>query len=572
VTGMDWGRIDRDLFDRIVDTILGRLHGDRGHAPEGRGGDDGIDYTIDGNDIIYQYKFFPDGQNTAARRRQIKRSFLSAEKHNPREWVIVIPAKLLGAMRTFILGLSSTITITIRDRAWLDNQLIDHPDLAEYFQYRTDIDYLHARAEALKVNPLFRSPAEVIDKTATLKRAIDASDPDWTFDISTVGGEIVQTLRAKDPNAHIRSPITISYTTAIDSGSAEQTQLELGYNYGVVEPIRLSGTAVRDFKITGPELVAFEGPVGALELLPDPDSASPWVDTDITVRDPDDTVLGTHLGHSRLLSRGSKGITLEFRIGDLLRMLFRVPDDQNDDGRADFTTEDFSGKPIPDVLAIADFVTQLRQGSSVDYQINGARLMRIVLVGDVDPGRPGYFEETRLLADDLAVIEQETRARFRFPQTLTGFDRVAIRNARLMLQGYVVAHATHTAFGAKVSGELDPAIETFFDGEPRWMKWEGSPGQFEVLGQVIEVPVVAVGGPVRLAEDDIAAIRTAVENGSSTDGLPLKFHLTDPDDRLRLWLPDRFKAEQLWITPWDLPGIEQPVGTMSAIQTSLRSS
>ena len=35
---------------------------------------------------------------------------------------------------------------------------------------------------------------------------------------------------------------------------------------------------------------------------------------------------------------------------------------------------------------------------------------------------------------------------------------------------------------------------------------------------------------------------------------------------MRLWLPDRFKGEQLWITPWDLPGIQQPAGTFSAIQ------
>jgi hypothetical protein len=84
LTGVDWTRIDRPLFDRIVDTILGRLHGDRGYAPEGRGGDGGIDYTLDDNEIIYQYKFFPDGANTNSRRRQLKRSFMSAEKYNPK--------------------------------------------------------------------------------------------------------------------------------------------------------------------------------------------------------------------------------------------------------------------------------------------------------------------------------------------------------------------------------------------------------------------------------------------------------------------------------------------------------
>jgi hypothetical protein len=104
MSGLDWSRIDQPLFDHIVDTILGRMFGERGFAPEGRGGDEGIDYTVDDNTIIFQHKFFPDGTNTSSRRRQIKRSFTAAMAHEPKEWVIVIPAKLLPAMRDYVLG------------------------------------------------------------------------------------------------------------------------------------------------------------------------------------------------------------------------------------------------------------------------------------------------------------------------------------------------------------------------------------------------------------------------------------------------------------------------------------
>jgi hypothetical protein len=54
-----------------------------------------------------------------------------------------------------------------------------------------------------------------------------------------------------------------------------------------------------------------------------------------------------------------------------------------------------------------------------------------------------------------------------------------------------------------------------------------------------------------LAEDNIGTIRTAVNNGSSMDGLPLKFHLIDPNDRLRLWLPDRLEPARNRSTCWD---------------------
>lgn len=129
MTGLDWTRIDRPLFDRIVDTILGRIYGNRGFALDGRGGDEGVDYTVDNNKIIFQYKFFPDGSNTASRRRQIKQSFTAAMMHQPREWIVVIPAKLLPAMRTYIVNLSAEIKITIRDREWLDNRLSTTPTL-----------------------------------------------------------------------------------------------------------------------------------------------------------------------------------------------------------------------------------------------------------------------------------------------------------------------------------------------------------------------------------------------------------------------------------------------------------
>lgn len=70
-------------------------------------------------------------------------------------------------------------------------------------------------------------------------------------------------------------------------------------------------------------------------------------------------------------------------------------------------------------------------------------------------------------------------------------------------------------------------------------------------------------GRPRLSDDNIAAVRAAIDQGL-TDGVPLTFQLA-PDDRLRIWMPDRLNREVLSITPWNLPGIEQPAGTLPAI-------
>jgi hypothetical protein len=283
------------------------------------------------------------------------------------------------------------------------------------------------------------------------------------------------------------------------------------------------------------------------------------------VTDADSTTLGTHLGRSRLLARGSKGITIEVQMGELLRMLFRSPDNEGENGRVDFITEDFSNHPIGEVLAVSDFLTQLRRGCTVDFRVDGSRLMRIILNSVIDADLSEHFHETRAIADDLAVVERETKSRFRYPATLTGLDRVNIRNVRLILEGHVVAHPTDNQIGTKINGEINPTtLEMLLTGQPGWIKWQASPGHVTVLGEVIELPELAVGGPARLSEDNIAAVRTAIDQGGSTDGMQLTFRL-DPDDRLRIWMPGRLKREVLWITPWNLAGIEQPSGTLAAI-------
>ena len=162
--------------------------------------------------------------------------------------------------------------------------------------------------------------------------------------------------------------------------------------------------------------------------------------------------------------------------------------------------------------------------------------MRIILNGVIDADWSEHFQETRAIADDLTVIEHETKARFRYPATLTGLDRVNIRNVRLILEGHVVAHPIDNQIGAKINGEFDPTtLEVLLNGQPGWIKWQSSPGHVMVLGEVIELPEHAVGGPARLSEDNLAAVRAAIDHGS-TDGMPLTFRL-DPDDRLRIWMP-----------------------------------
>ena len=232
--GIDWNSIGQPTFDQIVDTLLVREFGTRGHAVNGRGGDGGIDYTVDNDKIIFQYKYFPDGFTSESRRTQIKKSFKKAMTHDPDEWILVVPAVPTPWERRFVTGLGRAYRakILIRDRAWLDDQLSRHRDIDEHFRFGSDIDFLYDKGERFKHNPVIRDMTDVADRMVAIEDSLGVADADWGFDIHSVDGQITQVLRPKDPNAAERSPITISFTAAVQVGSPEAQDLENANAFG----------------------------------------------------------------------------------------------------------------------------------------------------------------------------------------------------------------------------------------------------------------------------------------------------------------------------------------------------
>jgi hypothetical protein len=119
MSGISWSTIGDDKFENIIDILLGREFGIRGHAVDGRGGDGGVDYEVDDGKIIFQYKYFWNGITVSrTRKAQIEKSFKKAMENDREEWILVVPAKLTPHERRFITGLGKgrRIKITIRDK------------------------------------------------------------------------------------------------------------------------------------------------------------------------------------------------------------------------------------------------------------------------------------------------------------------------------------------------------------------------------------------------------------------------------------------------------------------------
>lgn len=562
MSGINWRASTRETFEKIVEILLRREFGLRGHAVDGRGGDGGIDYDVDDAKIIFQLKFFPEGFPTSSTRRtQIRDSFKEALKHDPDEWFLVVPANLTPHERRFVTGLGKgkRVKIDIRDETWLDDQLMQpaNKDLLDHYLYASDIDYLHARAEVFKNNPVIRDAGDVADRVRAVSEAVDIVDPNWTLDFASIGGEIVQTLVPKDPAAPERAPVSITFTAVIPVDSPELKALEEADNYGYTKEIRLPGDMVRDFQVHGTRLLQSSDDVAELRLGPIPGLIN-WQPGELVLTGAAGERLGVFLVNTCIRSQAARGSTYEITLGKVLTLTLRVPFDpaDQDPDNIHFSFNDPAGQPTTELFEVGDFIVKLRTAASWELRINGQPEIEMESSTRTPADLVGEFRQLRLLADDLRVIEAGANTRFRWPARVEARERVEIRNVRLMLDGHCVADPTANSITVELTGDRGETLDQLLSTDLKWLRLTKKPAQFELLGQSIIFPQLCYIGYVFLTQDEVDSVAQAFDDNRA-QGHQVTLRMR-PGDRVRLFLPDRRDPNTPPdITPWNVDGIHQ---------------
>jgi hypothetical protein len=559
MNGIDWHTIGNPTFERIVDTLLSIEFGDRGRPIEGRGGEGGTpgDFSVDGGKIVFEYKYFPDGFPVkSSRRSQIKRSFKAACKGNPEEWILIVPTKLTFWEQKFMSQLAGDAGVKVgyRDRTWLDTELGLRPNLANYFRHYSNNDYLQEKAEQFKHNPVIKDSADLVERVRMLMAAAADADPDWTWDISTQDGMIVQTLRARHANAALLSPVELSFNTLIPAGSEKAKELQQADAFGYVKPISIPGNLVKDFRVTGPPIVAQAGEVAELQLVPI--EPGEWVDADLVLTDDAGEVLGIYLARIRGAGKGREGFTFEVAVGSLLSMTFRAPHQMGQAGEADFSFAEATGAGIRDLFDATDFVCQLGAATRLQVKTGDAQVVLMDVAGQLNRSWVNDYRQVRAIADDLLVIEAETKARFRYPARIDAEERVMIRNIRLMLEGHVVAHPTWTTLTAQLTGIREEGLDRLLTVDPYWIVRSNEWATLPLLGQEIKLSEFCIGGIVTLEPGHLQEVQAALAAGTA-NGMTLRMSCRS-GDRLRMYLGGRIDQHRtLEITPWNIEGINQ---------------
>lgn len=574
---VDWARQDQPTFDRIVEALVRHRFGDRVRAVNGRGGDDGIDIEItleDGRLWILQLKFYPEGFSSVwgKRRTEIRKSFKAAREHSPAKWTLVVPCLCTNPENKFVTNLNGGTQppkITVIDRDDLDGWLADAPAIDAYVQRNATSELRQmARDFNQERAALLGGVPDLAERIRNLGSVVDAVDLDWAVDFARRGDTTSVTVRPRDPDAPVRSPI--GFTVEMNQLGEEHAdlgrQLLRNIGFATSEPVQIPGGVVRSVRFDGPEFIAGEYPPGAVEI--NKGSIGPAVGRVLELRAfRDNTMMASYDGRITHAARGSFGGSIEAEFcGGHLAMRLRLPHDVE-------SAQESSAFPVEPGIdlrlnydAVQPSVVEevlstrrvLRFATRLEARVNG-ELLTAVRPAGVPQTAEDY--DTDLLAieefaHDLDVVQRHTRQFFDIPEAMQPGDRVKMRVARLLIGGYIVASPRARNFTLEMTGADTPEVRAQLT-EPRPIVWPAGPYAVTAAGRELIIGDVYAVHPQATAINGEKAI--AALDAGEAQGFHVHFRPGD-DPFFYLTLADvpPDKVHTRLLAQWTLHGVDQP--------------
>ncbi|MFD7008121.1 hypothetical protein [Rhodococcus jostii] len=478
MSAVDWDRIGIDKFERIVDTLMARKW--QGIAevicPDGRGGDGGIDIEVRQGERrrVYQLKYFPDGFSgnmKKTRTDQIRSSFKRAMKLDPApvEWTLVVPSKLIPGEREFVEGLEQYVDegtkppkISILDRVELDLLLLAHPDVYAYLgreQMRSDVELYR-----LETATLVGGTDALTERITGLGDLADSTDLYWAVDFAREGDQVTYTARPKDPNAHIKSPITATIAGSFGSEhTAVQRQFEHALKYGASGPVVLPPEVVRQLTISGPELIA--GQHSNVEVRFEPLSENPHVGelAELKFFDAEGNEAAAHEGRVTYINNGSIGLTLRIEFYEHVQVELHYPLDKSIPGDGQISYNFTRIRPA-DALRVIELVRSLRSPGVCKTYIDGRFMWSMeASAAAVREDSDDELDVLYGIARDLVTVQDFCNTKFAIPDEVTAIERINLRVARILIEGYVAASPEAPTGIMQLVGNDSPRIRLLLE-------------------------------------------------------------------------------------------------------------
>jgi hypothetical protein len=272
---IDWDDVCRnpDDFERVVKLLLQRLH-PYGEVIDGRGGDGGREFQVRTPDslLLYEAKSFTGrvSERSPKRRAQVERSLVSAARHQPNAWHLVVPIDHNPDELNWFDGLRNGDFPFIghwRGQTWLEEQLAQHDDLVRYATADKLLEYV--RLYKIETEALAGGVPDLLRRQRALTELGDTISPHWRPVVGHLeDGTPVVSLQAKHPGAADEAPITFRMSAAIPVEPAtEQLREQVRDSIDFGTTVEIPGNYLAEFTSQGPPGLGLPGPDSVIDRV-----------------------------------------------------------------------------------------------------------------------------------------------------------------------------------------------------------------------------------------------------------------------------------------------------------------
>lgn len=569
---VDWVGLGEDGFSRIVQVMVKRRWAGIGHvhSPDGRGGDGGVDVlAVDQGDRrrVYQIKFFADGfsgDRKSTRQKQIRKSFQSALKlaPPPYEWILVVPKTLTPGERKFIVGLADDDgpRITIWDSDDLDSMIAGMPDVYRYL-VRDQLEDLVEKYR-LETAPILGGVDDLNNRLSNLRDLTNSLSLYWGVDMAVTENTIGYGLRPKHPGAASDDTVTVELGFKSDADDADLASFMRSLGFGARGRVRVPARAVTRVAVRSSHPL-FNTEVADAEVVIEAHSRTEPCEAEFRFVDSLGAVVASQDAVLEHAANGPDGGSMAFRVLERIEIEVDFAITVNDVGAI---TSCEPGGPMQLSYRLADlypdetsrcinFLSALSdRAHRCEVSIKGRHAFTFTSDYEIDNG----LADLASAAYDLQVIQEDLNQRFKMPPEITARERIDLRVARAVLEGYLI----ESPGAANLNAEVIPARidiaelnELLINGRP--VNVPMSDFALALGDRLLPIADVrATTSCAKLVDGD--ELRKAVEAGQEEPFATVmrpaghRYFLLYKVDRIP---KDEADHQQAW---WTLSGIEQP--------------
>lgn len=437
--------------ESLVTLLMLRLR-ERAQPVDGTGGDGGRDlfeYTADGELVVYEAKSFT-GRMTPGRRKQVVKSLVSAARHQPDHWDLLVPIDPNPTEQQWFDGLREKFPFvrSWRGRSWLDEKFAARPELVRYALQESGDYILERIAEArAEQDVLAGGLADYLARAHALQARVQEISPHHAVH-TTLGtdGQTVVHLTPKGPDPDGQGAIRFTGRIRFAAGDPQETERRRRYE----ETMRFGGEVeltadnLAEAGLAGSAGLGLKRFVlGGVRITSPRQEVAPPLRGQVVIQQPSGVpvaslpVTFTHrdIGMEGGTLHGSDGTGM-MRVR--LRYLHAGPSCQLK------LSVDPPESAMPQVMVpVLRLIAQSRPGRFMGLVLAGdtAGQMRAPVTADMMPPswEPGKAQLWADAFDDLARLQSRTGHFFPIPEDFTKRDVREVKDILALLDGEKIA-------------------------------------------------------------------------------------------------------------------------------------